>query len=66
MHRDKDHLPSVLTCAPMQLPLQLIVQSSSSQLGAIFIDLIVLDSFRNYGLFLMQERPNSGFPANGL
>lgn len=66
MHWDKDHLPSVLTWAPVQLPLQLIVQSSSSQLGAIFIDLIVLDSFRNDGLFLMQESPNSGFPANGL
>lgn len=50
----------------MQLPLQLIVQPSSSQLGAIFIDLIVLDSFRNDGLFLMQESPNSVFPANGL
>lgn len=30
------------------------------------MDLIVLGSFRNDGLFLMQESPNSGFPANGL
>lgn len=53
MHGDKNHVPSVLTYDPMQLPLQLIVQAYSSQVEDISIQLIVLDSFRNDGLFLM-------------
>lgn len=66
MYLHKNHLPSVLTGATMQLPLQMIVQAPSSQLGDIFIDFIVLDSSRNDGLFLLQRAVTVGFPANGL